>query len=186
MRNVVLGLALLSIGCGTRIALVGTDRAPSVGGELVVEELTDEQRSVDLDVYGLPTPESRAEGATVYVVWLVSEDAAHVELAGRLEYDTLQRAGELSALTLMPRFALIVTAEASPSPSSPSDVIVLKCAYPADVVIPERYRRPQPTEVETTPAPPPAPPSTPVQQPVEPAPAVEPATVEPASPPATL
>lgn len=180
MRNAVLGLAFLSFGCGTRIALVGTDRAPSVGGELVVEELTDEQRSIDLDVYGLPTPESRAEGATVYAVWLVSEDASRIELAGRLEYDTLQRAGALSALTLMDRFALIVTAETSASPSAPSDVIVLKCAYPADVVIPERYRRPQPTGVEPTPEPQ-APPEPTPQPAVEPAP-----TVEPSSPPATL
>jgi hypothetical protein len=183
----MLVLTLLSLGCGTRIAVVGTDLAPAVGGELVVEELTDEQRSIDLDIYGLPTPESRADGATVYVVWLVSEDASRIELAGRLDYDLIQRSGELSAMTLMDRFALIVSAESSASPQAPSRAIVLKVAYPPDVRIPERFRTTVTEEPRAEPPPPQAPQPANPPAPTEPAP-TEPAApaVEPAGPPATL
>jgi hypothetical protein len=169
--------------CGTRISVVGTDRAPAIGGELVVEDVSDEQRSVELDIYGVPTPESRVEGGVVYAVWLVSEDASRIELAGRLAFDPVERSGSLSCLTLLDRFAVIVTAETSASPSSPSDVIILKTAYPIDVRIPDFITsRTQGGEVESEPADPPveAPPPEPVPVEVTPAPPPEPAPEPPA------
>lgn len=124
-RAVFAALVCLSTACGgpAKYAVVGSPLASATDGLLQVETIEGGQQMLTLVLDRLPPASRMAEEATVYVGWLVSGEDVTTSV-GALEYDAETRQGRLTATTSLTTFTLVVTAEASATPSSPSDRIV--------------------------------------------------------------
>ena len=119
----LLGTALASAGCGgDRYIVVGTAKAPSVSGYLVVEG-AGAGAEVTVHLEQLHPATALDPNLHAYVVWFVPASGA-AQRAGSLKYRPDERVGELKAQTPFGKFVVKVTAEANDKPAAPSDFLV--------------------------------------------------------------
>jgi len=119
----LLGTALAQAGCGgDRYIVVGTAKAPSVSGWVVLE---DDEITVHLEQ--LHPASALDPSLHAYVVWFDSgANSGHgaAKRAGSLKYRPDERTGELRAKSPLGKFVVKVTAEANDKPAAPSDFLV--------------------------------------------------------------
>ena len=83
------------------------------------------QTHLEIDVTNLPPPARVVPTATTYLAWYRKDSSSTWARIGGLKYEEGDREGKLSGSVPEVAFDLIVVAEASESPASPSpDVVV--------------------------------------------------------------
>jgi hypothetical protein len=116
--------ALVS-GCGpTEYVVTGTDRAAGADGLITLEDIEGGNHLVNLEIQHLPPPDRLGSGYNTYVVWFYGNGDPRV--ASVLDYDAEDRSGRATATTPDGAFEIVVTAENTRSPNSPSDVVVAR------------------------------------------------------------
>jgi hypothetical protein len=119
-----IGAALGSAGCGgDRYIVVGTAKAPSVSGWVMIEDASKNGAQVTIHLEQLHPAVHLDPALKVYVAWFEPSQGAPVR-AGILKYSPDVRAGELRARAPFGKFVVKVTAEANDKPSRPSDFLV--------------------------------------------------------------
>jgi hypothetical protein len=116
--------AWLGVGCGSqRFIVVGTVKAPSASGFVEIHRVGKSGTEFTVHMEQLH-PASQLEVARKsYVVWVQAGAEAPARL-GVLRYNPDQRVGELRTRAPYRRFVVKITAEASNTPSAPSDFVV--------------------------------------------------------------
>ena len=115
----LLGTALAQAGCGgDRYIVVGTAKAPSVSGWVVLDD-----GEITVHLEQLHPASALDPSLRTYVVWFDSGQGA-AKRAGSLKYRPDERTGELRAKSPFGKFVVKVTAEANDKPAVPSDVLV--------------------------------------------------------------
>jgi len=130
---VTLSLLLALGGCGgpAEYALVGSSRAAGSDGTVTIEEDEYGNYDVEVEIEFLPPPDRLGDGLTAYVVWIIPANAP-AQRAGLLAYDPDDRTGHFRTHTSHSDFTLKITAERTPTTSSPSDVVVTSRRVTAD------------------------------------------------------
>jgi hypothetical protein len=125
-------LAFAALGCGSdRYIVVGTVRAPSTSGYVVVETSGTTSAKVKVHMEQLHQVDSLDPSLHAYVVWFEAGKAAPVR-AGALHYRPDDRVGELDAISPFRKFIVKITAEANDKPSAPSGFVIASQAVSAD------------------------------------------------------
>lgn len=120
----IVAMALLS-ACGpSEYIVTGTDRAAGADGLVTLEDIEGGNHLVNVEIQHLPPPDRLGSGLNTYVVWFFGQ--GDPRLASVLEYDEDDRSGNATATSPDGSFELVVTAENTRSPSTPSDVIVAR------------------------------------------------------------
>jgi hypothetical protein len=115
---------LSSAGCGgDRYIVVGTAKAPSVSGWVVIEDASANGAEVTVHLEQLHPVNRLNASLKAYVVWFEPGHGRPVQ-AGILKYSQDQRTGELRARAPFGKFVVKVTAEANDKPTDPSDFLV--------------------------------------------------------------
>jgi hypothetical protein len=124
-RLVLILLGTLGLlGCGgDRYIVVGTAKAPSVSGWMVIEDAGDRAADVTVHLEQLHPATALDPSLRAYAVWF-DPDQGPAKLAGSLKYRPDERVGELRARAPFGKFVVKVTAEANDKPTAPSDVLV--------------------------------------------------------------
>ena len=131
MRTSILGLVValfLFVGCGTlKYQVQGTARAPGADAKIVAE-VNKGAGNMKLEILAenLPPPERLQPGTTAFVVWQRKNDTAQWQRVGALTYDKGKRRGTLEATAPETKLELVITAEMSGSPASPSGNILFQ------------------------------------------------------------
>lgn len=124
-RYIFLLTLLTVMGCNrpADYAVAGSADVPSVHGDVEIEKIDRGQLLVTLQLDQLPSPDQIEPGLTDYVLWfvVVGEDPAR---QGVLEYDAKGRVGRASVPTSLREFEMRITAENTPTPDTPSYVLV--------------------------------------------------------------
>jgi hypothetical protein len=116
--------ALGSAGCGgERYIVIGTAKAPSVSGWVVIEDASANGAEVTVHLEQLHPANHLDASLKTYVVWFEPGHGAPVR-AGILKYSADQRTGDLRARAAFGKFVVKVTAEANDKPTDPSDFLV--------------------------------------------------------------
>lgn len=118
-------LAALTLSACGPTSYVVQGQQPFIGADATVE--IDEEGGayvVEIEVRNLVPPARVAEGLTQYVVWFVPQGGTPVR-AANLVYDEADREGTARATSPDARFTVIVTAEATGTPTVPSTSVVL-------------------------------------------------------------
>jgi anti-sigma-K factor RskA len=120
-------------GCSTADSMMGRNQQvwtmsaekamPSVVGKVQVATGEKGNRDLKVEASHLAKPESKFEGASTYVVWLKPSDGNPVNI-GVLQPDKNENA-KLETTTSFTSFEIMVTAEESPQPTTPSHHEVL-------------------------------------------------------------
>ncbi|HKU38157.1 MAG TPA: hypothetical protein VJR89_08420 [Polyangiales bacterium] len=117
-----LGLAACS---GDRYIVVGSARAPSTSGWVVIEDASTSSAEVTVHLEHLPRAKQLDPAMRVYVVWFEPTSLGGApNRAGTLKYYPDDRIGELKAKAPFGKFVVKVTAEANDKPAMPSDFVV--------------------------------------------------------------
>lgn len=119
----VLLLALTGCGGPSEFALVGSSRAAGADGTVTIDADEFGNYDVEVEIEFLPPPDRLGDGLTTYVVWILPPNVS-AQRAGLLAYDADDRTGHFRTNTTHRDFTLKITAERSPNPGTPSDVIV--------------------------------------------------------------
>ncbi len=131
MRSTLALAFLLVVGCGgataREVPIEGTRARLLSGpdGRIAVVETPEGNRSVQIQVDDLPTPQRYDRQASTFVVWIVPARGVPIR-AGELDYDRRSHYGHANVVTPYDRFHVVVTAEppnadlATPGP----DVII--------------------------------------------------------------
>ncbi|HET6334540.1 MAG TPA: hypothetical protein VFG30_15060 [Polyangiales bacterium] len=116
--------ALGSAGCGgDRYIVVGTAKAPSVSGWVVIKDASKNGAEVTIHLEQVHPPSHLDPSLKAYVAWFEPETGPAVR-AGTLKYLPDERTGELRARAPFGKFVVKVTGEANDKPSDPSDFLV--------------------------------------------------------------
>lgn len=128
MKNAGLLCAVLLSACGgpLKYQVPSTSRAPGADARVIADVASDQgQTHLEIDVTNLPPPARVVPTATTYLVWYRKDSSSTWARIGGLKYEEGDREGKLSGSVPEVAFDLIVVAEASESPASPSpDVVV--------------------------------------------------------------
>jgi hypothetical protein len=125
-------LAFAALGCGSdRFIVVGTARAPSTSGYVIVKGSSGSGVKLVVHMAHLHPVDSLDPALHAYVVWFEEGKTAPVR-AGALHYLPDDRVGELEAISPFRKFVVKITAEANDKPSTPSGFIVATQAVSAD------------------------------------------------------
>jgi hypothetical protein len=112
-------------GCGpTTYQMTGTEHAAGTDATATVEEIEGGNVLVTLEVEHLAPPGRVSSGMNTYVMWFRGSGDARIGAV--LEYDEDDRVGRATATTHESQFEIVVTAESTRSPGSPSEVIVMR------------------------------------------------------------
>ena len=116
-------LAVTSCNRPADYAVVGSAGVPSVHGDVEIEKIDRAQLLVTVQLDQLPPPGQIEAGLTDYVLWfvVVGEDPERQTV---LEYDAASRVGRASVPTSLREFEMRVTAESTPTPDTPSYILV--------------------------------------------------------------
>jgi len=137
MKNRVLVTAavagFLSVSCsmlgggGTReLRLTGNPDVPAAEGRAKVSTTDNGNTQIELVVEHLAPPEQVSSDATVYVVWVQNtQPYEHAQNLGALKVDGNLN-GSIKTVTSLRSFDLFVTAEPSPSSTSPTGDALLR------------------------------------------------------------
>jgi hypothetical protein len=120
-----LGL-LAAAGCGPKpIDFGGSARTAGVDGRIEWKKLSADTRLVKTTFTFLPPPSRITEGATIYVLWFVPENAPAMKM-GTLVYDEGSRKGHLEATSAVSKFEVMLTAEKTNQVGAPSEHIIAR------------------------------------------------------------
>jgi hypothetical protein len=123
--GVLLAVGLLASGCGSsEWPLTGTSRAAGADGKVKVEKI-EGSYIVKVELEHLPPPGRLGNGLAHYILWLQPQNQ-QPQREAVLQFDEGARSGRATATTPIGNFTLIVTAERTVSPTSPSDVVVAR------------------------------------------------------------
>jgi len=104
--------------------LVNTGAAPAAEGKVVTENDRNGNTKVEVTVKHMATPQSLTPARQVYLVW-VQPRGKDPELLGALRVNE-DLEGSLKATTPYKDFDVMVTAEDSMKPETPSSAVILK------------------------------------------------------------
>jgi len=124
--RLLLALIFLGVaaGCGgDRYIVVGTAKAPSTSGFVIIEDASERSAVVTVHLEQLHPAKNLDPAFRAYVVWFVPPQGTPVR-AGSLKYKPDERLGELQARSPFGKFIVKVTAEANDTPESPGDFLV--------------------------------------------------------------
>lgn len=112
---------------GTReLRLTGNPDVPAAEGTVKVSTTDNGNTKIDLVVKHLAPPEQVNSGATAYVVWVQNTlRSEYAQNLGALKVDS-DLNGSITAVTSLRSFDLYVTAEPSPSSTSPTGKALLR------------------------------------------------------------
>jgi hypothetical protein len=118
--------ALLFAGCGGEsYEIEPSSTAPSIAGELTVEEYNESNYQAELQLQYLPLPQNLGENLSTYIVWVNPQGTdTHIKV-GTLRVNNDAREGNLRFTTPHSVFRVVVTAEESPTVEQPSDPVVV-------------------------------------------------------------
>lgn len=123
--TIFLGATLGLAACGgDRYIVVGSARAPSTSGWVVIADATLSSAEVTVHLEHLPLAKQLDPALRVYVVWFEPSQGGAPNRAGSLKYYPDDRVGELKAKSPFGKFVVKVTAEANDKPTAPSDFVV--------------------------------------------------------------
>lgn len=122
----MLWAAVGALGCagGTEYVVIGGANAPSVAGTLEVAA-SEQGSDVEVALSFASPPESLGAGLTQYVAWALPPSGPAQRIV-TLAYAADERSATGSGSGPSLPFTLLVTAEASPAPESPSEHVVLE------------------------------------------------------------
>ena len=137
---VVAALAVQLAGCGTSLLggktigtwpLNGAEKVPASRGQVRVAKSDQGNTQVTISVEHLARPGDAFPGASTYVVWLIPSGGPQAQNVGALAVGDDLKA-RLTTKTPFRAFDIVVTAEAQPNVTQPSD----KRAMTASVQLP--------------------------------------------------
>jgi hypothetical protein len=118
--------ALLFAGCGGETyEIEPSSTAPSITGELKVQEYNESNYQAALSLKYLPLPQNLGQGLSTYIVWVNPQGTDNHIKVGNLRLNSESREGNLKFTTPHSVFKVVVTAEESPTVKQPSDPIVV-------------------------------------------------------------
>jgi hypothetical protein len=133
MRTSIRGLLVALVvfagfGCGTlKYEVAGTARAPGADCKVVSEPNKSQGNSkIELRAENLPPPDRLQPGTTAFVVWQRKNDSTPWQRVGALQYDKGKRRGTLEATVPEVKYELVITAENTSSPGSPSGNVMFQ------------------------------------------------------------
>ena len=125
-RAVLIALLLAATtGCASTYMLRPSDRTPAATGKIKAKADENGNRELKVQVKHLPPPSNLEQTMRTFVVWLRPNADVSFRNVGQLRLND-DRSGELSTTTPLRSFEVLVTAEASGTPPSPSDIVVLR------------------------------------------------------------
>lgn len=122
----VIGLSgAFAVGCGpSEFPLTGTSRAAGADGKVTIENL-EGSYIVKVQLEHLPPPARLGNGLAHYILWLQPQNQ-QPQREAVMQFDEGSREARATATTPNGNFTLIVTGERTPTPTSPSDVVVAR------------------------------------------------------------
>jgi hypothetical protein len=119
-------LAISLIGCGPKEYVIsGTSRAAGMDGKIRVEEIEGGNTMIKVELEHMVPPGRLGNGLAHYVLWIQSQNQ-QPQREANVEYDPDDRKGRATATTPAGNFTVIITAERTAAPVSPSDVVVAR------------------------------------------------------------
>lgn len=122
-----LGWAIASTSCASAppsVRMVGSVDIPAAQGTVTATAADNNNTTIVVDVRHLAAPERVQPGATTYVVWARATGREDYQNLGGLRVDK-DLHGQLRTVTSLRAFDVIVTAEESPTVTSPARKRVL-------------------------------------------------------------
>jgi len=119
---IALALAAPIVGCGSAppaVRMVGSMDVPAARGTVTASRIGNQNTSLGVDVRHLAAPDRVEPGATTFVVWARGFGQEDFQNLGALRVDANLR-GTLKTLTPYSTFEVVVTAEPSPTATTPS------------------------------------------------------------------
>ena len=117
-------LALAATLWGREDRLVNTGAAPAAEGKVISNNDRNGNTNVEIHVKHMATPQSLTPAHQAYLVW-VQPRGKDAELLGALRVNE-DLEGSLKATTPYKEFDVLVTAEDSMKPETPSSMVILK------------------------------------------------------------
>jgi len=117
---------LAACGGPLKYTVPSTARAPGADAKVIADVSSSQgQTKLEIDVTNLAPPARISEKATTYIAWYRKSSSATWARVGGLKYDEGDREGKISGSVPEVAFDLIVTAEQSEGPASPSPDVVI-------------------------------------------------------------
>jgi len=117
-------LFLATLGWAREDRLVNTGAAPAAEGKVITDNDRNGNTGVEVQVKHMATPQSLTPPRQAYLVW-VQPRGKDPELLGALRVNE-NLEGSLRAATPYKDFEILITAEDSAKPESPSSAVILK------------------------------------------------------------
>lgn len=123
---IALGWAIASTSCASAppVRMLGTADIPGAQGTVTATPADNNNTALVVEVRHLASPERVQPGATTYVVWARATGRDEYQNLGGLHVDS-DLHGRLRTVTSLRSFDVIVTAEQSPTVTSPARKRVL-------------------------------------------------------------
>lgn len=123
---IMLGWATAVTSCASvpPVRMVGSMDNPAAQGTVTATSTDNNNTAVVVDVHHLASPERVQPGATTYVVWARDTGRDTYQNLGALRVDG-ELHGRLRTVTPLRSFDVLVTAEASPTVTTPASKSVL-------------------------------------------------------------
>jgi hypothetical protein len=119
-------IALSLVGCGPKeYPITGTSRAAGMDGTVRVEEIEGGNTMIKVELEHMVPPARLGNGLAHYVLWIQSQNQ-QPQREANIEYDEDDRKGRATATTPAGNFTVIITAERTAAPVSPSDIVVAR------------------------------------------------------------
>jgi hypothetical protein len=121
-----LGWAIASTSCASApsVRMLGSADIPAAQGTVTATSAENNNTAIVVDVHHLAPPERVQPGATTYVVWARATGGDLYQNLGALRVDS-DLHGRLRTVTPLRSFDVIVTAEQSPTVTTPANKRVL-------------------------------------------------------------
>lgn len=115
---------LATAAWGREDRLTNTGTAPAAEGKIITDNDRNGNTGIEIEVKHMATPQSLTPAKQTYLVW-VQPRGKDPELLGALRVNSdLQ--GSLKAATTYKDFDVLITAEDSVKPDTPSSMVILK------------------------------------------------------------
>jgi hypothetical protein len=120
-----MAVALAAAGCAKNVKLAALPMARGGSAEVKVELTYDRNNTIELKLGNVPEPSTLKPEYTRYVLWAATPDKQRVTNIGQLRLDDEQNA-EITTLTPLRSFVLLVTAEAAGDTATPGPDVVFE------------------------------------------------------------
>lgn len=115
---------LVTAAWGREDKLTNTGLAPAAEGKIITDNDRNGNTGIEIHVKHMATPQSLTPARQTYLVW-VQPRGKDPELLGALRVNS-DLEGSLKAATTYKDFEVIITAEDSMKPDTPSSAVILK------------------------------------------------------------